>query len=247
MSYVENMQNTLRLVRWQDYRGGNNAVVIHYESSKTSEWPVRDILDEAGKGSQIEPNLETMTYGYSHCIDPRTRNSFFKGRKGYLFFATNYQGPSESHRDKDYIVGYYRIRQVADVRKGHMRNMEDGICPELDFCHCLRAGEYKFVAIQDAFELSSAKLKEWGYKGKLSRQLRLSLTDEKTQEVLDFLKDKEDATPNYLATIEKLAASREDAVELEGEDGEEGNGQPASGSESMAMKNEEMAAPSPES
>jgi len=226
MSYVENIQNTLRHVKWQDYRGSKESVVVNFECAQSSILPIRDVLGEADRGAKREPNIETHTYGFSQCVDARTRNSFVKNRKGYMFFLTNYQGQSKKHKGRDFIVGYYHILQTADVRKSHMRNMEEEMCPDLDFCHALRSLESKFVPIEEAFELSSDKLKEWGYKGKLSRQLKLAFNEEKTNEVLDFFSSKQDASALYIEEIakavnklrEKEASEDQEEEETEEED-----------------------------
>ncbi len=219
MGYAENAQNTLRLAQWQDYRGSKEAIVINFETSRSTELPVRDLLNESGKGRQYEPNIETGSYGFSKCVDARTRNSFVKKRKGYLLFLTNYQGTVEGYKDRDFIVGYYKILQTADVRKIHMRNYEDELCPEIDFCHALRAGEMKFVAIQDGFELTPDRLKGWGYKGKLNRQLRLAFSEEKVNQILEHFAQKEDASARYVAEIEillgKVREQEENAPETE--------------------------------
>ncbi len=217
MGYVENAQNTLRLQPWQDYRGSKEAIVINFECGKSTELPVRDILNESGKGRQYEPNLETGTYGYLTCADARTRNSFVKKRKGYLLFLTNYQGTVEGYRGRDFIVGYYRILQTADVRKFHMRNYGGELCPEIDFCYALRAGEMKFVKIQDGLELTPDRLKGWGYKGKLNRQLRLAFDEAKVNQVLEHFAQKEDASSGYVAQIEKLLAKAHQQDESESE------------------------------
>lgn len=219
MGYAENAQSALRIQPWQDYRGSKEAIVINFECSKSTELPVRDILDENGKGRQIEPNIETGAYGYFQCFDARTRNSFVKKRKGYLLFLTNYQGTLEGYRGRDFIVGYYRILQTADVRKFHMRNFSGELCPEIEYCHALRAGEMKFVKIQDGLELTADRLKSWGYKGKLNRQLRLAFDEEKVTQVLEHFAQKEDQSASYISQIEKLLVKAHKQDEIESETG----------------------------
>lgn len=204
MGYAEIMQNTIRFAKWNDYRGSKNAVVIHFESSPSLELPVRDILGENGKSLQVEPNMETGTYGYNRCLDGKTRNSFVKNRKGYLLFFTRYSGTRTEYAGRDFVVGYYRVTQIADVRSLHIRNFENEACPEVEHCFSLRSQNIKFVSIEDSFELSTGKLKEWGYKGKLTRQLRLALDEPKLNEILAHFEDKKDVTGLYISEIEKL-------------------------------------------
>lgn len=218
MGYAEMMKNTLRFVKWNDYRGSKNAVVIHFESSPSLELPVRDILGENGKGLQAEPNIETGTYGYGRCLDGKTRNSFVKNRKGYLLFLTRYVGTRTEYIGRDFIVGYYKITQIADARDPHIRNLENEACPEIEHCYALRSQDMKFVSVSDAFELSSEKLKEWGYKGKISRQLRLALDESKLGEILAYFADKTDASPLYIAEIEKLTQKSKNNTESESTD-----------------------------
>lgn len=204
MDYAEIKKKTLDAFRWQDYRGSKEGMVIYFESSPSSKLPVRDVLNENGKGKQYEPSCETSTYGLERCVDPRTRNSFVKKRKGYLLFLTTYQGKNEEYKNRDFIIGYYRIMQSADVRKHHLRNYDDEMCPEVDYCYALRAGEFKFVAIEDGFELNSEKLKSWGYKGKIAKQLKMAFNEQKVTEILEHFSSKKDITGECIEEIEKL-------------------------------------------
>lgn len=221
MSYSENMKNTLRFAKWQDYRGGTDSIVINYESSPSAELPVRDMLNVNEKGFKTEPNIETGTYGYGKCVDAGTRNSFVKNRKGYIFFLTAYQGTKDEYKDRNFITGYYHIRQKADVRQQHLRNFDDEVCPDLEVCNALRADDYKFYKIEDAFELTTEKLKEWGYKGKLIKQLKLALSEEKTKEVLDFFSQKTDATEAYNDLLGEMNVKLQEIKEKELEEEED--------------------------
>ena len=53
----------INLEGWQDYRGNAGGSLLYVEASHQSGMPVRDQLNENGKGLLYEPNYETSTYG----------------------------------------------------------------------------------------------------------------------------------------------------------------------------------------
>jgi len=46
--------------------------------------------------------------------------------------------------------------------------------------------------------------KKWGAKGKLNKQLRISLTSEQTHSVLELLRLRPDQTEEYIATVREF-------------------------------------------
>jgi hypothetical protein len=99
------------LTPWQDFRGKDEGVLIHINTSREALMPVRDALDEFGKGRQTEPNYETGTFGLVGPSQVQLRNSLVKNKKRYIFFGTIYEGIVEAFRGKFLIVGLHAHRQ----------------------------------------------------------------------------------------------------------------------------------------
>jgi hypothetical protein len=202
------------LSQWQDFRGKDEAVLIHVNSSREAIMPVRDALDEYRKGRQTEPNYETGTFGLVGPSMVQLRNSLVKNKKRYILFGTIYEGMSEAHKGKFLVTGYMRIDKILDVKKLHLRRwaLKNGQADELlaryfemDNCWALYSNDMRFVSPEDAIELTPEKAKKWGAKGKLNKQARLNLTPDQTHEVVEYFKSKVDQTEEYIATVREFA------------------------------------------
>ena len=117
---------------------------------------------------------------------------------------TKYEGTSADFKGKYFLTGYYRIAKTADLKRQHIRYLSDYSCLDEDVCQALRAEEVRFVRIEDAFEITEKVVKQWGGKGKITRQTRFLLNEEQTTEVLEFLQSKNDATQEYIAETVRL-------------------------------------------
>jgi hypothetical protein len=202
------------LSQWQDFRGKDEGVLIHVNSSREAIMPVRDALDEYRKGRQTEPNYETGTFGLVGPSMVQLRNSLVKNKKRYILFGTIYEGMSEAHKGKFLVTGYMRIDKILDVKKLHLRRwaLKNGEADELlaryfemDNCWALYSDDMRFVSPEDAIELTPEKAKKWGAKGKLNKQARLNLTVDQTKEVVEYFKSKPDQTEEYIATVREFA------------------------------------------
>ena len=106
----------INLEGWQDYRGNAAGSLLYVETSHQSEMPVRDQLNENGKGFLYEPNYETSTYGLMSCYNVKAINAILKAKSRYILFGTRYEGLSDSElRNKYLIMGYMRIDKIKDV------------------------------------------------------------------------------------------------------------------------------------
>ncbi|MEN9306714.1 MAG: hypothetical protein RL173_646 [Fibrobacterota bacterium] len=202
------------LSQWQDFRGKDEAVLIHINSSREAVMPVRDALDEFRKGRQTEPNYETGTFGLVGPSMVQLRNSLVKNKKRYILFGTIYEGMSEAHKGKFLVTGYMRIDKILDVKKLHLRKwaLKNGQADELlaryfemDNCWALYSNDMRFVSPEDAIEVTPEKAKKWGAKSKLNKQARLNLTPDQTHEVVEYFKSKVDQTEEYIATVREFA------------------------------------------
>jgi hypothetical protein len=202
------------LSQWQDFRGKDEAVLIHINSSREAVMPVRDALDEFRKGRQTEPNYETGTFGLVGPSMVQLRNSLVKNKKRYILFGTIYEGMSEAHKGKFLVTGYMRIDKILDVKKLHLRKwaLKNGQADdllaryfEMDNCWALYSNDMRFVSPEDAIEVTPEKAKKWGAKSKLNKQARLNLTPDQTHEVVEYFKSKVDQTEEYIATVREFA------------------------------------------
>src|SRR5574344_2100262 len=80
----------INLEGWQDYRGVNAGALLYVETSHQSSVPVRDQMNENGKGFFFEPNYETSTYGLVSCCNAKSINAIVHGKSKsrYILFGT---------------------------------------------------------------------------------------------------------------------------------------------------------------
>ncbi len=208
----------LNLEGWQDYRGAEMATLVYVESSHQASIPVRDQMNENGKGHISEPNYETSTWGFATCSSAKLINAAVKSKHKYLLFGTRYEGFDPQLRNKFIIMGYQQIEKVKDLRSRHMQQYlskgveEEAECITLDKAMATW-GPMRFVSLQDAFLLTDDQIKGWGLKGRATRQLRLNLEGEPLKQVLAHLNSKEDITDDYISTVDEL---KEALSEVEG-------------------------------
>lgn len=211
---------------WQDYRGKGEGVLIHLDATEDHALPVREPADE--KGIPIpDPNYETGTYGFLQCANAKTRLATMKNRRRYFLFGTRYGGKAEAFRGKFLIIGYMRLDQILEVRKRHVHKwMEQKAagapapeCMDMDQCYAFQSAEMNFYAPEDCFELSEELMKKWGYKGKVTKQMKLTFTEEKLAVILEHFKGKTHKNAEYIAAAkeveEALAASKQQAASTE--------------------------------
>jgi hypothetical protein len=197
-------------IGWQDYRASTNGMIVVYTSDPVSEMAIREIPDELISAVTPEPNYESATYGFYGCDKTKIRGAFAKNKVRYLFFLTKYAGSKEEFKDKMLITGYYRIAKTADVQKLHLRYLDECSCIDAASCIAFRADEVHFVGLSDAFVVTEAQLKTWGYNAKVSRQLRIILSPENTSQMLAFLKERPNQIDAYIAETKRLSPEDEE-------------------------------------
>ena len=189
---------------WQDYRASNTSMIVFYATDPVSELPIREIPEELPTDISPDPNYETATYGFFGCSKGKIRTAFVKAKIRHLLFITKYVGTKTECKDKFYITGYYRITKTADVKRLHVRNLPDYSCLDEPACFAFKAESSCFVSIDDAFEVTPAVLKAWGYASKLTRQTRITLDEAQTAKVVDYLRSKPNITDALIAETERL-------------------------------------------
>ena len=208
---------------WQDYRGKGEGILIHLDTTSNHALPVREPVDEKGN-PMLEPNYENGTHGFLQCLDAKTRLAAMKNRRRYFLFGTRYQGSQTALRGKFLIVGYMRLDKVMEARKRHIRKwMEQGKtgapapeCMDMEECPAFRSEEMNFYAPEDAFELSEASMKKWGYKGKITKQMKLTFTEDKLGQILTHFKGKPSRNGEYVTVSRELETAVEAARENAG-------------------------------
>jgi hypothetical protein len=179
-------------------------MVVFYTSDPVAELPIREIPEELHSDILPEPNYETGTYGFYGCGKSKIRNAFVKSKIRYLLFMTKYAGTDSEFKDKLLITGYFRISRIADVKRLHIRYCSDYSCLDEDICNALRADEKRFVSAEDSFDITDEVLKSWNYKARVTRQTRVVLDEEKTMQIVEHLKSKNDITDEYISETERL-------------------------------------------
>lgn len=200
---------------WQDYRGKGEGVLIHLDTTRQHALAVREPVDEHGL-PVMEPNYETGTYGFLQCANAKTRLATMKNRRRYFLFGTRYNGTLEAMKGRFLIVGYMRLDKILEVRKRHvhkwMELQQSGApapeCMDMDQCFAFTSEQMNFYAPEDCFELSEELMKKWGYKGKVTKQMKLTFTEEKLHVILDHFKARTPRNDDYVAAAKEL----EDAI-----------------------------------
>lgn len=199
----------INLEGWQDYRGNMTGALLYVETSHQSIVPVRDQLNENGKGCFFEPNYETSTYGLISCCNAKNMNSIVKNKSRYVLFGTRYEGMSASDfKNKYVIMGYMRIDKIKDVRTRHIQKYmatpgaAEPECMQLEKDMAVWGPMY-FVALEDSFVISDELLKEWDYKGRATRQLKAVFREEHLNIILGHLNSKKNMIEEYVATVEE--------------------------------------------
>ena len=189
-----------------EYRHGR-----YYSSDPVSEIPIREVPEEIPSEIIPEPHYESGTYGFYGCAKSKIRAAFVKAKLRYLFFVTKYAGTKTEYKDKNVITGFFRITKVADVKKMHIRYCSDYSCLDEDTCFALLAGEKRFVSIDDAFPMSAEVLKSWNYNARITRQTRIIIDTDRTQELIAYLQSKPDKTQEYIAETKRLEPNTPEA------------------------------------
>jgi hypothetical protein len=195
MSTSTPVPKSIDSVLWQDHRSADIGIVIVYASDPVSELPIRKVPDELSSPIPPEPHYETGTYGFYGCVIPKTRTRIVRARARYIFFLTHYEGRNADRRDTFLVTGYYRIHQVADVQKLHLRYLPNPHCISTDPCWAFKADAIHFVDTNDAFEVTQDVMDTWGKQKKITSQTRIELTEEHTQQLREYL----DAKPTHVA------------------------------------------------
>ena len=199
---------------WQDYRGREEGVLIHLNTSRNHELPIR--IPEAINGEvAIEPNYESGAFALNQCLEARTRIAAQKARRRHFLFGTRYQGTIESLRGRFLILGTMRLDKILDVRKRHVHRWmerstgEPPECMTLDVCYAFQSSEMFFYAPGDCFELTEELMREWGYKGKITKQMKLTFAEEKLSQILDHFKTKTPCNQAYQSAVREVALQME--------------------------------------
>lgn len=215
MRYDGVMRISPSSVPWQDYRSSETGMIVTYDSDPVSEMAIREVPEELPSEVLPEPNYETKTYGLYGCARNKFRSAFVKSKMQYLFFLVRYQGTNQEFRDKTLITGMYRVSKVADVHKYHLRYLSDAACMEADTCDALLAETAHFVSLEDAMEVTSEKLKSWGYKARVTKQTRVVLDEEQAKELASYLESKANIVDQYIEETKRLQPHDDDDEEDE--------------------------------
>ncbi|MGM0444483.1 MAG: hypothetical protein ACQEQV_09870 [Fibrobacterota bacterium] len=198
------VHKTVGSVRWQEYICNDSGIIVYYESDKDSELPIRKVSVKSIDDAHFEPNYETGTYGFYGCANSTLRNNFVKKHRGYVFFMTRYQGTVQQLNGKLMITGYYKVGKSFDVQNLHLRYLDSYTCFNGKQCQALLADEKLFVRPEDAYQLTAASLKSFGYEKKVTRMTKIEVDEDRVKKILKKFKDKENVVDMYSTTTQEL-------------------------------------------
>ncbi|MBF0433274.1 MAG: hypothetical protein HQK83_18485 [Fibrobacteria bacterium] len=206
----------INISKWQDYRGKGQGVLIYTNTSKKTELPIRDILNEYKKGFQVDPNYETSTYNFLACTNSKLISSFFKNRRSYLFFGTSYSGTLDEFQKKYFLYGYMKIQKFLDMRKLHMRKWmeknegnESPVCVDLKECLGVYSEDMHFFHPEDCFDLTEEVMKSWGYSGRVAMHMKLTFSDDAVDTILEHFASKTPRDDEYIQAVDDIEAKKE--------------------------------------
>jgi hypothetical protein len=200
----------INLAGWQDYRGNHTGVLMFTETSKHAMLPVRDQLNDNGKGNIYEPNYETNTFGLKSSYRTKEVNGILKAKHRYLLFANKYEGINPEFKNKYIVYGYMKIEKIRDVKSMHLhRHMNDPSLPEpecmtMSKAQAIYSADANFYNLEDCFELSKEKLIELGFTGRISKQMRLVFENDVLDQVISHFQSKTPANDEYIATVSEF-------------------------------------------
>ena len=140
---------------WEDYKPKERVgKLCYYLCSKQSILPIRDILDDHGKGNKREPNIETGTYNWCRPCNQTSVRIAIKDGLSHILFITKYTGYKEDYINRYFIVGYYEIGWVA-IKEENNRNIT-----------IIKAEKACFVPIDKAYEVTNERWRKINLKGK---------------------------------------------------------------------------------
>jgi len=207
----------IKTSKWQDYRGRGAGVLVYLNTCTKTHLPVRDVINEYKKGFRLDPNYETGTYNFLECSNSKLGTSAYNHRRSHFLFGTSYQGTSEDHKGKYVIIGYMKIQKVLEIRKIHTRKwMEQGkeaeapLCVDLPECFGFYSEDLNFYDPCDCFELTEKIMKKWGYKGRVARHMKLTISEENTRMILDHFASKPSKTDEYIQVAEEMSSRKEE-------------------------------------
>ncbi len=212
----------INLDGWQDYRGTHSGILFFNDTTKHAVLPVRDQMNESGKGNLTEPNYETRTIGLKSAYKTKELNNIVKSKHRYMILANKYEGINKDFKNKYLVYGYLRIDKVRDVRKIHihhymadMKNHDEPDCMTLDKAMAIYSEDFKVFQLEDCIVLDKELLEEWGLGSRISKQMKLVFNDENLNKVIQHFSDKKAANESYIETVTEFIEFLEDEEDEE--------------------------------
>jgi hypothetical protein len=185
----ENISDKINLTNLEE-----KGMLQYFYHSPSSELPIRDILNELGKGHKTEPHIEIGAENY--CIDCYQHNikSFVKRHEKYLFLLTKCRNKKlNQHYGKQFIVGYIEKADVID-RGGFI---------------CIK-GPTKIFSFDDSINSKDMFGKNFAQSENKGKNLSLSrdvfVDNQKTAEILKHFETRTNILSECIEEIKKLDA-----------------------------------------
>lgn len=157
---------------WQNYNPTEKVGKLCYQyCSEQSVLPIRDVLNDHNQGFKTEPNYETASYNWYANCNQTSVQAIVKDGLSHILFITKYTGQKREYLGRYFIVGYYEIGWVTQVR---------------DNCTAIRAKRICFAPIEKAYEVTDERWQQINTKG---QTLKLNNLRQATQRIKGTLLD----------------------------------------------------------
>lgn len=153
--------------------------------SPSSELPIRDILNEHGKGHKTEPHIEIGAENYINCCYQSNNIApFLKSNEKYLFLFTTCMSQKHKYYRKKCIVGYI-------IKKGFIKNITQQGLEYFSVC-----GETYICSFDDALPLRLLNYSE---------SIRIKIVNcNDTAKILDYFKERDNILNECIKEIRRL-------------------------------------------
>jgi len=168
--------------------------ILIYYSTKSSEWPIRDVDDSHGLDHRLEPNLETGTYNFfASCNQNHVAAMVMFSKERYVFFATKYSGTVRKFQGRLILAGYYTIDEVVQFKDGRI---------------AVRSRAPYFISMHNPLTVDQVWRALFRRNGpKNARYAKRLLTPDQTKRLLGMMHSRKNAFGQYVGEIRRLGNS----------------------------------------
>jgi hypothetical protein len=160
-------------------------IIQYFYHSPSSQFPIRDVLNEQGMGFKHEPHIEAGAENLLDSCYQRNIARFAQSEREYLFLLTRCANPNlQENYGNQYIVGYIRKQETGE-RKGRV----------------FVRGDTRLFSFSDSVPV--LELFEWNF-SRLHLNQRPYVDSEKTSKILKAFSEKINILEKCIKEIDRL-------------------------------------------